>query len=92
MASYALALFVVAAFLALIAVALSDPSERRLAAGVGVVASALFLDSSPRNALVDRGTVFFHRLRNRSIDRRDVGAYSRSCAKTSTRINAAHRP
>ena len=42
MASYALALFVVAAFLALIAVALSDPSERRLAAGVGVVASALF--------------------------------------------------
>lgn len=42
MASCALALFVVAAFLALIAVALSDPSDRRLAAGVGVVASALF--------------------------------------------------
>ncbi|EFQ79383.1 hypothetical protein [Corynebacterium pseudogenitalium] len=42
MDSYTLGLFIVAALLALIAVALSDPSDRHLAAGVGVVVSALF--------------------------------------------------
>lgn len=39
---YGLALFVVAALLALIAVGFSDPSDRRLTTGIGVVVSASF--------------------------------------------------
>lgn len=39
---YALAFFILAAFLALIAVGFSDPSDRRLTTGIGVVVSASF--------------------------------------------------
>ena len=39
---YALAFFILAAFLALIALFFSAPSDRRLTAGIGVVVSASF--------------------------------------------------
>lgn len=44
---YALAFFILAAFLALIALFFSDPSDRRFTAGIGVVVSASFWTVPP---------------------------------------------